>query len=190
MFQIHLFIMIDIELCFSLPPCVFVASSLSKGDPSAFLPIVDFSLTTFSPLLTAQLITAEFELTGKTDLRFTDTVYKVPSAIVFFRTFRRLSFICFTSFQVSATIDKAKLETWHNITHNEPTEDPIKPLGSSALFKVFQNNLGHFLLFIEIIKYILSHIRQLYLIPVLKVQNLTCNIMSYVNRCNIKTSSN
>ncbi|XP_056441572.1 centrosomal protein of 44 kDa isoform X1 [Gadus chalcogrammus] len=52
-------------------------NGLSKGDPSAFLPIVDFSLTTFSPLLTAQLITAEFELTGKTDLRFTDTVYKV-----------------------------------------------------------------------------------------------------------------
>ncbi|CAL8329047.1 unnamed protein product [Lota lota] len=50
---------------------------LSKGDPSAFLPIVDFTLTTFSPLLTAQLIAAEFELTGKTDLRFTDTVYKV-----------------------------------------------------------------------------------------------------------------
>ncbi|KAK0151178.1 Centrosomal protein [Merluccius polli] len=52
-------------------------NGLSKGDPSAFLPIVDFTLTTFSPLLTAQLVTAEFELTGKTDLRFTDTVYKV-----------------------------------------------------------------------------------------------------------------
>ncbi|XP_056136567.1 centrosomal protein of 44 kDa, partial [Lampris incognitus] len=52
-------------------------SSLSTGDPSAFLPILSYTLTSFCPRLTAQLLQAGLELTGKTDLRFIDTVYKV-----------------------------------------------------------------------------------------------------------------
>lgn len=50
---------------------------LSKGDPSAFLPIVSFTLISFSPPFAQQLIEAGLELTGKTDLRFTDALYKV-----------------------------------------------------------------------------------------------------------------
>ncbi|XP_061536050.1 centrosomal protein of 44 kDa isoform X5 [Phycodurus eques] len=52
-------------------------NGLSKGDPSAFLPILSFSLTTYSPPFAEQLVAAGLELTGKTDLRFTDTLYKV-----------------------------------------------------------------------------------------------------------------
>ncbi|XP_041789868.1 centrosomal protein of 44 kDa isoform X2 [Chelmon rostratus] len=52
-------------------------SGLSKGDPSAFLPIVSFTLTSFSPPFAEQLMAMGFELTGKTDLRFTDALYKV-----------------------------------------------------------------------------------------------------------------
>ncbi|XP_034462521.1 centrosomal protein of 44 kDa isoform X2 [Hippoglossus hippoglossus] len=52
-------------------------NGLSKGDPSAFLPIVSFTLTSFSPPLAEQLMSAGLELTGKTDLRFTDKLYKV-----------------------------------------------------------------------------------------------------------------
>ncbi|XP_067440582.1 centrosomal protein of 44 kDa [Thunnus thynnus] len=52
-------------------------SGLSKGDPLAFLPIVSFTLTSFSPPFAEQLVEAGLELTGKTDLRFTDTLYKV-----------------------------------------------------------------------------------------------------------------
>ncbi|XP_034387460.1 centrosomal protein of 44 kDa isoform X3 [Cyclopterus lumpus] len=52
-------------------------NGLSKGDPSAFLPIVSFTLTSFSPPFAKQLMEAGLELTGKTDLRFTDTLYKV-----------------------------------------------------------------------------------------------------------------
>ncbi|XP_062292451.1 centrosomal protein of 44 kDa [Scomber scombrus] len=52
-------------------------SGLSKGDPSAFLPIVGFTLTSFSPPFAEQLVEAGLELTGKSDLRFTDTLYKV-----------------------------------------------------------------------------------------------------------------
>ncbi|KAM3624626.1 uncharacterized protein V6R79_025722 [Siganus canaliculatus] len=52
-------------------------SGLSQGDPSAFLPIVSFSLTSFSHPFAEQLIAGGFELTGKSDLRFTDTLYKV-----------------------------------------------------------------------------------------------------------------
>ncbi|XP_070712573.1 centrosomal protein of 44 kDa [Pempheris klunzingeri] len=49
---------------------------LSKGDPSAFLPVVSYSLTSFSPPFAEQLMAAGLELTGKTDLRFTDALYK------------------------------------------------------------------------------------------------------------------
>ncbi|KAG7215262.1 hypothetical protein INR49_022647 [Caranx melampygus] len=52
-------------------------NGLSKGDPSAFLPIVSFTLTSFSPPFAEQLMAAGLELTGKTDLRFTDALYKV-----------------------------------------------------------------------------------------------------------------
>ncbi|CAJ1053438.1 Hypothetical predicted protein [Xyrichtys novacula] len=52
-------------------------NGLSKGDPSAFLPIISFTLTSFSPSVAEQLMAAGLELTGKTDLRFTDTFYKV-----------------------------------------------------------------------------------------------------------------
>ncbi|XP_033976778.1 centrosomal protein of 44 kDa isoform X3 [Trematomus bernacchii] len=52
-------------------------NGLSKGDPSAFLPIVSFTLTSFSPPFANQLMEDGLELTGKTDLRFTDTLYKV-----------------------------------------------------------------------------------------------------------------
>ncbi|XP_074555030.1 centrosomal protein of 44 kDa [Halichoeres trimaculatus] len=52
-------------------------SSLSRGDPSALLPILGFSLTSFSPALAKQLMEAGLELAGKTDLRFTDTLYKL-----------------------------------------------------------------------------------------------------------------
>ncbi|XP_069580833.1 centrosomal protein of 44 kDa isoform X2 [Brachyistius frenatus] len=52
-------------------------SGLSRGDPSTVLPILSFTLTSFSPPVAEQLLTAGLELTGKTDLRFTDTLYKV-----------------------------------------------------------------------------------------------------------------
>lgn len=54
-----------------------IITSLSKGDPLAFLPIVGFTLTSFSPPFAEQLVEAGLELTGKTDLRFVDTLYKV-----------------------------------------------------------------------------------------------------------------
>ncbi|XP_034749417.1 centrosomal protein of 44 kDa isoform X3 [Etheostoma cragini] len=52
-------------------------NGLSKGDPSAFLPIVSFTFTSFSSPFAKQLLEDGLELTGKTDLRFTDTLYKV-----------------------------------------------------------------------------------------------------------------
>uniref|UniRef100_A0A8C6U742 Centrosomal protein of 44 kDa n=1 Tax=Neogobius melanostomus TaxID=47308 RepID=A0A8C6U742_9GOBI len=52
-------------------------NGLSNGDPAAFLPIVSYTLTTFSPVVAEQLVTSGFELSGKTDLRFIETVFKV-----------------------------------------------------------------------------------------------------------------
>ncbi|XP_043969420.1 centrosomal protein of 44 kDa isoform X2 [Gambusia affinis] len=80
---------------------------LSKGDPSSFLPIVSFTLTTFSPPFAEQLVAAGLELSGKTDLRFTDTLYKVLRDIFHYKPIltkeqflqwgfsqRKISFIC------------------------------------------------------------------------------------------------
>ncbi|XP_041837817.1 centrosomal protein of 44 kDa isoform X2 [Melanotaenia boesemani] len=80
---------------------------LSKGDPSAFLPIMSFTLTTFSPAFAEQLIKAGLELSGKTDLRFTDTLYKVLRDVFHYKPVltkqqflltgfsqRKLSFLC------------------------------------------------------------------------------------------------
>ncbi|XP_072239997.1 centrosomal protein of 44 kDa [Leuresthes tenuis] len=82
-------------------------SGLSKGDPSAFLPIVSFTLTSFSPPFAAQLIGDGLEVTGKTDLRFTDTLYKVLRDVFHYKPIltkqqflllgfsqRKISFIC------------------------------------------------------------------------------------------------
>ncbi|XP_014899518.1 centrosomal protein of 44 kDa-like isoform X1 [Poecilia latipinna] len=82
-------------------------SGLSKGDPSSFLPIVSFTLTTFSPPFAEQLVAAGLELSGKTDLRFTDTLYKVLRDIFHYKPIltkeqflqwgfsqRKISFIC------------------------------------------------------------------------------------------------
>ncbi|KAA8595394.1 hypothetical protein FQN60_012529, partial [Etheostoma spectabile] len=68
-FSFAFFTISHFDLCFS--------TSLSKGDPSAFLPIVSFTFTSFSPPFAKQLLEDGLELTGKTDLRFTDTLYKV-----------------------------------------------------------------------------------------------------------------
>uniref|UniRef100_A0A7N6AM45 Centrosomal protein of 44 kDa n=1 Tax=Anabas testudineus TaxID=64144 RepID=A0A7N6AM45_ANATE len=82
-------------------------SGLSKGEPSAFLPLVSFALTSFSPPLAEQLMADGLELTGKTDLRFTDTLYKVLRDVFHYKPIltkqqflqwgfsqRKISFIC------------------------------------------------------------------------------------------------
>ncbi|KAM4594865.1 centrosomal protein of 44 kDa [Fundulus diaphanus] len=82
-------------------------SGLSKGDPSTFLPIVSFTLTSFSPPFAEQLVAAGLEMTGKTDLRFTDTLYKVLRDMFHYKPIltkqqflqwgfsqRKISFIC------------------------------------------------------------------------------------------------
>lgn len=60
---------------------VVLSLSLSQGDPAAFLPIVSFTLTSFSPSFAEQLMAAGLELTGKSDLRFTDALYKVSHSV-------------------------------------------------------------------------------------------------------------
>uniref|UniRef100_A0AAZ3RV47 Centrosomal protein of 44 kDa n=1 Tax=Oncorhynchus tshawytscha TaxID=74940 RepID=A0AAZ3RV47_ONCTS len=52
-------------------------SSLSKGDPSAFLPIVSYVFISYSPHLAEHLVGFGVELTGKNDLRFIECIYKV-----------------------------------------------------------------------------------------------------------------
>ncbi|XP_069872564.1 centrosomal protein of 44 kDa isoform X3 [Dipodomys merriami] len=52
---------------------------LIKGDPAASLPIISYSLTSYSPYLTELLMESDVDLVGKNDICFTDTVYKTPS---------------------------------------------------------------------------------------------------------------
>uniref|UniRef100_A0A4W4GJR4 Centrosomal protein of 44 kDa n=1 Tax=Electrophorus electricus TaxID=8005 RepID=A0A4W4GJR4_ELEEL len=48
-----------------------------KGDPFCCLPIVSYAFTSFSPALAELLVESGIELTGKNDLSFTESVYKV-----------------------------------------------------------------------------------------------------------------
>ncbi|XP_069872559.1 centrosomal protein of 44 kDa isoform X1 [Dipodomys merriami] len=50
---------------------------LIKGDPAASLPIISYSLTSYSPYLTELLMESDVDLVGKNDICFTDTVYKL-----------------------------------------------------------------------------------------------------------------
>ncbi|XP_005373594.1 PREDICTED: centrosomal protein of 44 kDa isoform X2 [Chinchilla lanigera] len=50
---------------------------LIKGDTAAVLPIISYSLTSYSPYVTEHLMECNVELIAKNDLRFTDTVFKL-----------------------------------------------------------------------------------------------------------------
>uniref|UniRef100_A0A671E985 Centrosomal protein of 44 kDa n=1 Tax=Rhinolophus ferrumequinum TaxID=59479 RepID=A0A671E985_RHIFE len=51
--------------------------TLVKGDVAASLPIISYSLTSYSPYVAELLMESNLELTAKNDLRFIDTVYKL-----------------------------------------------------------------------------------------------------------------
>lgn len=61
----------------SLKIFFFFPNSLVKGDPAACLPIISYSLTSYSPYVAELLVESNTELVAKNDLRFVDTVYKV-----------------------------------------------------------------------------------------------------------------
>ncbi|XP_017287560.1 centrosomal protein of 44 kDa isoform X2 [Kryptolebias marmoratus] len=82
-------------------------NGLCKGDPSAFLPIMSFTMTSYSPPFAEQLMAAGLELSSKTDLRFTDTIYKVLRDVFHYKPIlgkqqflqlgfsqRKISFLC------------------------------------------------------------------------------------------------
>ncbi|XP_027455128.1 centrosomal protein of 44 kDa isoform X4 [Zalophus californianus] len=50
---------------------------LVKGDTAASLPIISYSLTSYSPYVAELLLESNIELIAKNDLRFIDTVYKL-----------------------------------------------------------------------------------------------------------------
>ncbi|MCJ8730201.1 hypothetical protein PDJAM_G00181410 [Pangasius djambal] len=50
---------------------------LAKGDPSCCLPIVSYAFTSFSTAVAEHLVELGIELTGKNDLSFMESVYKV-----------------------------------------------------------------------------------------------------------------
>ncbi|XP_034375703.1 centrosomal protein of 44 kDa [Arvicanthis niloticus] len=50
---------------------------LMKGDTAACLPIISYSLTSYSPHVAELLMDSSIELIAKNDVRFTDTVYKL-----------------------------------------------------------------------------------------------------------------
>ncbi|MEJ1287801.1 centrosomal protein 44 [Cricetulus griseus] len=52
-------------------------AGLMKGDTAASLPIISYSLTSYSPYVSELLMESNIELLAKNDVRFTDTVYKL-----------------------------------------------------------------------------------------------------------------
>ncbi|XP_060237781.1 centrosomal protein of 44 kDa isoform X5 [Meriones unguiculatus] len=50
---------------------------LMKGETAAFLPIISYSFTSYSPYVSELLMESNVELLAKNDVRFTDTIYKL-----------------------------------------------------------------------------------------------------------------
>ncbi|EPY73345.1 hypothetical protein CB1_012865002 [Camelus ferus] len=59
-----------------------VKSSLVKGDTAASLPIISYSLTSYSPYVAELLLESNVELIAKNDSRFIDTVYKKKAVVI------------------------------------------------------------------------------------------------------------
>ncbi|XP_045020934.1 centrosomal protein of 44 kDa isoform X4 [Bubalus bubalis] len=55
---------------------------LVKGDTAASLPIISYSLTSYSPYVAELLVDSNVELLAKNDLRFIDTVYKKKAVVI------------------------------------------------------------------------------------------------------------
>ncbi|XP_017159874.1 centrosomal protein of 44 kDa isoform X2 [Poecilia reticulata] len=138
-------------------------SGLSKGDPSSFLPIVSFTLTTFSPPFAEQLVAAGLELSGKTDLRFTDTLYKVLRDIFHYKPIltkeqflqwgfsqRKISFICDIInlvLQRHKQLHKPKVRypTKHNIRKkSHPTPTDADAVSKNPFVEDHRRNPFHF----------------------------------------------
>ncbi|MBV98276.1 Centrosomal protein of 44 kDa, partial [Eschrichtius robustus] len=81
-FSSPVFLTCNLEfLVFSL--CSFVVkSNLVKGDTAASLPIISYSLTSYSPYVAELLVDSNVELIAKNDLRFIDTVYKKKAVVI------------------------------------------------------------------------------------------------------------
>eukprot|EP00884_Botryococcus_braunii_P021305 jgi/Botrbrau1/7859/Bobra.9_2s0035.1 len=62
---------------FKIPQDKHDRIGLRLGDPSAFLPLLNFLLLEYSPLISLDLKKHGFELRGKTDARFTETAFRV-----------------------------------------------------------------------------------------------------------------
>lgn len=73
------YIYLSIQVCgiMLIKNLSFSPNSLVKGDTAASLPIISYSLTSYSPYVAELLVEANIELIAKNDLRFIDTVYKV-----------------------------------------------------------------------------------------------------------------
>ncbi|XP_063166090.1 centrosomal protein of 44 kDa [Candoia aspera] len=52
-------------------------TGLAKGDPSVFLPIINYCFTSFSTYITELVMESGVELTAKNDSRFVDAIYKL-----------------------------------------------------------------------------------------------------------------
>lgn len=124
-------------------------SGLSSGDPATFLPILNFTLTSFSPPFAEELVAAGLELTGKTDLRFTDTLYKVLRDIFHYKPVltkqqflqwgfaqRKISFICDIInlvLQRHKQLHKPRVRS--RAPHNVRKETHPTPTDADAVFK-------------------------------------------------------
>lgn len=73
------YIYLSIQVCgiMLIKNLSFFPNSLVKGDTAASLPIISYSLTSYSPYVAELLVESNIELIAKNDLRFIDTVYKV-----------------------------------------------------------------------------------------------------------------
>jgi hypothetical protein len=60
-----------------LQPSWFPVCSAKQGHPTAFLPLMHYTLLSFSNRISEYIVERGYELYGKSDLRFMEAVYRV-----------------------------------------------------------------------------------------------------------------
>ncbi|XP_030644167.1 centrosomal protein of 44 kDa [Chanos chanos] len=109
---------------------------LARGDPSSCLPIISFAFTSFSSSVAEYLLDFRVELTGKNDLSFIESVYKVLRDLFSYKPMltkqqflqfgfaeRKVNILCDI---INFVISKHKELTKDNKSVSHPKRRPIK----------------------------------------------------------------
>ncbi|XP_012692400.2 centrosomal protein of 44 kDa isoform X2 [Clupea harengus] len=125
---------------------------LARGDPACCLPIVSYALVSHSPYLAEHLMGFSVELTGASDLRFLESLYKVLRDLFSYKpqlskqqflqfgfAVRKVSLVCdIINFAIQKHKELSKASKPANLPSRRPRFRPFPPECGNRDFSPFQ----------------------------------------------------